>query len=237
METYPRVIAALHHHRHNDPHVHKRGTSGAHGHRRRRPRCLLAGPRPHAKRHRRGCRARAAHAAARDFREVGLEVDLWQLDLDALRADPRFPGTEAPRTEGYGVVGVTPGEGPPALALERSIADACTHDPWLRDHPVEVTWSGGQFGPGNIDADHPLIRQTSDAVAAITGRGAPTRAAAPYGSDLRLYAGIGGIPTLHYGPGDVRYAHAPREQVAIREVLESARALALLAARRCGARQ
>ncbi len=58
----------------------------------------------------------------------------------------------------------------------------------------------------------------------------------PYGSDLRLYAGIGGIPTLHYGPGDVRFAHAPREQVNIAEVIEVTRALALLAVRRCEAR-
>jgi len=379
-------------------------------------------------------------AAARDFRETGLDVDLWQLDLEALRADPRFPGTEAPRTDGYGVVGVTPGGGTPALvlqghvdvvpvgdlanwpegdafsgavaggilfgrgacdmkagvavnlevaraiqrsgvrlerpfaihsvvseedgglgafatmlrghsgdaaviteptsgrivvanagaltfelrvtgraahasmrqhgisafeaflpvhasiraleaernahpsglfsgnplpyaiavgriragdwassvpdllvaegrlgvqlgeepsaariALEATIADACARDPWLRDHPVEVSWPGGQFAPGSIDAGHPLIAQTSDAIVAVTGRAAPPRAAAPYGSDLRLYAGIGGIPTLHYGPGDVSFAHAPREQVELDEVLQSARALALLAARRCGA--
>lgn len=380
------------------------------------------------------------HTAARDFRDAGLEVDLWQLDLAALRADPRFPGTEAPRTEGYGVVGVTTGEGTPALVLqghvdvvptgdldnwperdafsgniadgilfgrgacdmkagvavnlevaraiqrsgvtlerrlaihsvvseedgglgafatlvrghggeaaviteptsarivvanagaltfelrvagraahasmrqdgvsafeaflpvhsairgleaernahpselfrgnplpyaiavgriragdwassvpdllvaegrlgvqldeepaaarvafEHAIADACARDPWLRDQPVEVTWPGGQFASGRIDSEHPLIAQTGDAVAEVTGRPAPDRVAAPYGSDLRLYAGIGGIPTLHYGPGDVRFAHAPREQVALKEVLESARALALLAARRCGA--
>ena len=61
-------------------------------------------------------------------------------------------------------------------------------------------------------------------------------AAAPYGSDLRLYAGVGGIPTLHYGPGDVRLAHAPRESVPIAEVVQVARALALVAARRLGAR-
>ena len=66
------------------------------------------------------------------------------------------------------------------------------------------------------------------------GRSADVRAA-PYGSDLRLYTGLGGIPTLHYGPGDVRFAHAPREQVNLGELEVVARALALLVARRCGA--
>ena len=44
----------------------------------------------------------------------------------------------------------------------------------------------------------------------------------------------GGIPTLQYGPGDVRLAHAPRESVPLDEVVEVARALTLLAARRLG---
>lgn len=56
---------------------------------------------------------------------------------------------------------------------------------------------------------------------------------APYGSDLRLYAAAG-IPTLQYGPGDVRYAHATDEHVRLSEVLHAARAYALLAVRRCG---
>ena len=53
--------------------------------------------------------------------------------------------------------------------------------------------------------------------------------------DLRLYA-AGGIPALHYGPGDVRFAHAPREQVDLRELRDVTRVLALLALRRCGVR-
>jgi acetylornithine deacetylase len=63
----------------------------------------------------------------------------------------------------------------------------------------------------------------------------PGLTAAPYGSDLRLYV-AGGVPALHYGPGDVRYAHAPREQVDLRELRDVTRALALLALRRCGVR-
>ncbi len=127
---------------------------------------------------------------------------------------------------------------PPAdarAALELAVTAACAADPWLRDHPVEVAWTGGQFASGRLAEGHPLIDEMADAVVATGRGGRPERAAAPYGSDLRLYSGLGGIPTLHYGPGDVRYAHAPREQVPIAEVLQVARALALLAARRCGA--
>jgi acetylornithine deacetylase len=119
--------------------------------------------------------------------------------------------------------------------FESAVARCCAADPWLRDHPAIVTWTGGQFASGRIESGHAFIDAVSTAVSDSLGVGAPPPTAAPYGSDLRLYTQIGGIPTLHLGPGDVRFAHAPREQVRINEVIESARALLLLAVRRCDA--
>ncbi|HEY9556745.1 MAG TPA: hypothetical protein VIR58_08420, partial [Acidimicrobiales bacterium] len=58
--------------------------------------------------------------------------------------------------------------------------------------------------------------------------------AGPYGSDLRLLTGQGGIPTLHYGPGDSARAHGPDESVPLHEVLTTARSLAVLAVDICG---
>jgi acetylornithine deacetylase len=126
---------------------------------------------------------------------------------------------------------------PPAAAradLERAVADACSRDAWLRDHPVEVTWPGGQFASGRTDLKHPLAEEVVTAIRSVERRTASLTGAA-YGSDLRLYAGMGGIPTLHYGPGDVRLAHGPRESVDIAEMIRTTRTLAVLAARRCGA--
>lgn len=136
----------------------------------------------------------------------------------------------------HGRLGVLLDEPPAAAraALERAVADACTADPWLRDHPVLVTWPGGQFASGRIDAHHPLVHEMASAIRTTEQRDVALNAA-PYGSDLRLYTGMGHIPTLHYGPGDVRNAHGPREQVDITELLRVTRSLALLAARRCGA--
>jgi len=135
-----------------------------------------------------------------------------------------------------GRMGVRLGEDP-ALAraeFEDAVAEAAAADPWLRDHRPQVSWPGGQFGSGQLPTGHPLVAEVADAVTVVSGR-RPAQAAAPYGSDLRLYTGMGGIPTLHYGPGDVRLAHAPRESVPLAEVVQVARALALVAARRLGA--
>jgi acetylornithine deacetylase len=119
-------------------------------------------------------------------------------------------------------------------ALEQAVARACKNDPWLIDHPVGIIWQGGQFASGRIEALHPLVEEMRNAIRVVEGRDAAL-GAAPYGSDLRLYSNVGGIPTLHYGPGDVRLAHGPREQVDIDELIRTTRSLALLAARRCGA--
>jgi acetylornithine deacetylase len=132
-----------------------------------------------------------------------------------------------------GRYGVRLGESVPdaRAAFETAIAKACATDDWLRDHPAIVTWPGGTFASGHLPAADPLLRDTLNAVTDVGAVGAEVRGA-PYGSDLRLYSGAG-IPTLQYGPGDVRYAHAADEHVVLSEVLHAARVYTLLAVRRC----
>jgi acetylornithine deacetylase len=116
-------------------------------------------------------------------------------------------------------------------ALETAIATASEGDPWLRDHPVEIEWWGGQFASARLPTTSDLLHR----VQAADLRANPDRAAppevwgAPYGSDLRLLIGLGGIPSLHYGPGDAGQAHGPEESVSFEEVAAAARTLALVA--------
>ena len=118
--------------------------------------------------------------------------------------------------------------------LEQAVAAASAADPWLREHPVEVQWWGGQFASARLPAGSDL----GDRVAAahrIASDGRPMATwAGPYGSDLRLLTSIGGIPTVQYGPGDVALAHGPDESVPIDELLVAARTLALVAVDICG---
>ncbi|MFZ0322634.1 MAG: ArgE/DapE family deacylase [Actinomycetes bacterium] len=116
------------------------------------------------------------------------------------------------------------------LVFESHVAELCRLDPWLAEHPVEVAWSGGQFAPGAFPATHPFVGQVQQAYDDVTGRGRPRQRGAPYGSDLRLYNGAG-VPALHLGPGEVRHAHAPSEQVRLDELADTARALVVIALR------
>jgi acetylornithine deacetylase len=134
-----------------------------------------------------------------------------------------------------GRCGVLPGE-PIERAraqLEAAVAAVCGNDPWLRDHPVDVEWWGGQFASGRLPDDDDLLQRVGTAHAAVS-RSTQATWTAPYGSDLRLLTGIGGIPTLQYGPGDSAAAHGPDESVPLAEMHTTARALAVLALDICG---
>jgi acetylornithine deacetylase len=120
--------------------------------------------------------------------------------------------------------------------FEDAVADACERDPWLREHPVEVEWWGGQFASGRIPEGSDLVDRVRAAHRlAVSGR-PPEVYGAPYGSDLRLLTGLADIPTLQYGPGDARLAHGADEAVPLAAVVTAARTLALLALDVCGAR-
>ena len=118
-------------------------------------------------------------------------------------------------------------------ALEDAVARACAADPWLAENPVEVTWWGGQFASGRTPADSPIIASVASAHAEVLSE-QPELYGGPYGSDLRLLTGIGGIATVQYGPGHPFAAHTPDEWVAIEETIDCARVLTRLIVDICG---
>jgi acetylornithine deacetylase len=204
----------------------------------------------------------AAHAALRDQGVSAVElfaaVHAGLLEFEAERqkdADPRFGDARYPyglsigrveagdwassvpdRLVAEGRYGVRLGE-PVEVAKEAfatRLAAICAGHPWLAEHPVRLTWTGGAFASGQLPSGHPLLAAMQAAVAHAGGGPTEERAVAA-GTDLRLYAAAG-VPTLHYGPGDLHLAHSPREKVPVAEVVTAARAFALLALRSCGVR-
>ena len=152
----------------------------------------------------------------------------YPLEIGTLRAGD-WPSSVPDLLVAEGRLGVALDE-PPAeaqAALERAVREACRADPWLAEHPARVEWWGGQFDSGRLPAGSDLVERVSAASRAVLGT-APLNQGAPYGSDLRLMTRLGGVPTLHYGPGDAGRAHGPDEYVPVDEVLVTARVLALL---------
>ena len=116
--------------------------------------------------------------------------------------------------------------------FEEALALLSLEDPWFADHPVEVEWWGGQFAPGRTPSDDPAVALLSRVHGDLSGQ-RPACYGAPYGSDLRLLAGAG-IPTVQFGPGDSRAAHAPDEWVDVDDIVSCARTLAAYAVEFCG---
>ncbi len=140
---------------------------------------------------------------------------------------------EAVTMEGRYGVGVGESCDEARRELESAIAQAAQEDPWLRDHPPRVEWWGARFEPAAIPADHPLVGSLIDSFAAVTGARPPVQGVS-YGADMHLLVNRGKTPTVIFGPGDVRLAHAPDESVPIAELETAARVLALTILRFCG---
>jgi acetylornithine deacetylase len=79
-----------------------------------------------------------------------------------------------------------------------------------------------------IDPDHVLVRSLMRS--SVEAKARPHRLDAFTAScDAWFYSEVLGVPTVVYGPGDIRYAHSKDEQIDLSEVLECAAILTRLA--------
>ncbi len=134
-----------------------------------------------------------------------------------------------------GRAGLVPGEELATFKTELAaeIARLADADPWLREHPPEVTWLNGQFAPADVPVDSPLVdalchawQETNSSTARIE--------AVTYGADMRHFVNTGGVPCVMFGAGDVRLAHAPDESIPIDELLTATKITAAFIANWCG---
>ena len=105
-----------------------------------------------------------------------------------------------------------------AEELFACIRAANAADDFLREHPATVEITGARFSSGEIPSDHPLADGLLATIVDVSGRASRAKGV-PYGADMRLLIRQGGTPTVMYGPGDVRQAHAPDERVPLADVV------------------
>jgi acetylornithine deacetylase len=101
--------------------------------------------------------------------------------------------------------------------LERAVA-AATDD---QGPPVQIDWSGGQFGSCETALDDPWVTLVRAQAAAQLGA-PPPLVGVTYGTDMRLFCARG-IPCVLFGPGGIERAHAVDEHVAIDDLEAVAR--------------
>ena len=161
----------------------------------------------------------------------------WPIEVGTVRAGD-WASSVPDTLVAEGRYGVAVGEDVAAarLAFEDAIARAAAADPWLAAHPPEVEWWGGRFDPAVTALDDPIVTTVTAAAAGVTGK-APRVEGVTYGADMRLLVNVGHIPTVLFGPGDVRVAHMPDESVSIDDLRLAAETLIVTALRFCGVRE
>ncbi|GAA4785025.1 ArgE/DapE family deacylase [Streptomyces ziwulingensis] len=145
------------------------------------------------------------HLLAGRLERLGLDVDLWSMDLPALRADPDFPGAEAARDEAWGLVGTTGdggGDGP-TLILQGHVDVVPPGDlaGWDGDPFVPRVTGDVVHGRGACDMKAGLAAQLA-ALAAIRAAGVRLRGRiAAHFVVGEEDGGLGAFGTLRRGHG------------------------------------
>ncbi|HDL65289.1 MAG TPA: ArgE/DapE family deacylase, partial [Proteobacteria bacterium] len=101
-----------------------------------------------------------------------------------------------------GSIASLPGEETAAVKrqFEEFITAFAATDPWLKDHPPEVIFSGYCGDPAEIPVDHPIVTTVSKMFNRVTGEKA--RITGREGAaDIRYLIKYGDTPTVIFGPG------------------------------------
>jgi len=112
-------------------------------------------------------------------------------------------------------------------------------DPWLADHPAELTWRF-HWPPSVLAPDHPFVASVAASRRAALGE--PAHAGPELDPRVRAFDAVddamlfnrAGIPALSCGPGSIQFAHAVDESVSVADVIAAIKVYAFAAMDWCG---
>jgi acetylornithine deacetylase len=111
--------------------------------------------------------------------------------------------------------------------IRAAVQAAAASDPWLREHPPQISWPAGSEG-AEVATGHPFYQCVSRAVARFSGK-EPSVNPLHSGSDIRNPLLYRGIPTLGLGSlaGDLTHSGGHDEWI---DLADYQRAIAVMAA-------
>lgn len=137
-----------------------------------------------------------------------------------------------------GSLATVPGEDHDAAkqSLVDQVAEAAQADPWMKGHPPEVRFVGYYAESASVDRDHPIVKTVAGCYEEVSGR-TPEISGRQGAADTRFLNGFANIPTVIFGPGPTTQMHANNEWVAVDDVIDATKTLALSIMDWCGAEE
>ena len=108
---------------------------------------------------------------------------------------------------------------------------ATDKDDWLAENPPEWDWDC-DIVPAEVPDDHAIVAGTLQAAADVGRTGRIDGLDSWH--DAAVFTRVAGTPTISFGPGDLRRAHAVDECVPVADLVDHAAAVALMLLRWCG---
>lgn len=123
------------------------------------------------------------------------------------------------------------GTGKPAQAeVEAWVSAAASADPWLVEHPPRWRWVDDN-PPAEVAPDHEIVKLALKAGSDLDRPGRVTGLDSWH--DAATYTLHGHTPSVSFGPGELRFAHAINENVPVQDLVDHSAAVALMLLRWC----
>ena len=140
-----------------------------------------------------------------------------------------FPSITPENAVLRGSLGLMPYEDPQEVEaqLRQQIMRVAEADPWLRDHPPELTTEGGYVAAGaEIPTDHPMVKTMQDAYQFVLDE-PPVFGGRMGAADTRFLIREANTPTVIFGPGVTAQMHAMNENVPVENLVAATKVVAL----------
>ncbi|MEW6623892.1 MAG: ArgE/DapE family deacylase [Bacillota bacterium] len=126
-----------------------------------------------------------------------------------------------------GSMATLPGEDSDVVKAEfvEFIREKVASDPWMKEHPPEVIFTGYFAEPSEIPVDSPIVQTLRQNFIKVMGK-EPVITGREGAADIRFTNSYGNTPTVIFGPGMTEQMHANNEWVNIDDLIESTKILA-----------
>ncbi len=126
-----------------------------------------------------------------------------------------------------GSMATVPGEDSAVVKEEfvQFVLDKVASDPWLKENPPEIIFTGYFAEPSAIPVDSPIVKTLSQNFVKVMKK-EPVITGREGAADIRFMNQYGNTPTVIFGPGMTEQMHANNEWVNIDDLIDSTRILA-----------